>query len=115
MAYVRYGVLYYCTTVLYYCTFQDIQKNYKRYQSQFEAEDKMQQSRESDEVLNKRRALMDDWNAFRKDVNARAAANADVLKALRPDDTDELETTNIEETFEVFVREEVQTMDVKIK
>lgn len=94
---------------------EDIQKNYKRYQSQFEAEDKMQQTRESDEVLNKRRALMDQWMAFQKDVFARAGATTDALAALRPAETEELETTDIEETFEVFVREEVQIMDVKIK
>lgn len=94
---------------------EDITKNYKRYQSQFEAEDKMQQSRESDEVLNKRRKLLDEWESFQSEVKFRSERNASTLKALRPEDDEEQNTESIEEMFEVFVREEVELMEVKIK
>ena len=100
----------------YASRFQDISKNIKRYQSQFEAQDKLQMTRESDDVLNKRRALSDRWDAFQKDVAYRKERYASVLAALRPEENaEEGVQTDIEETFEVFVREEVEVLDVKIK
>ena len=96
--------------------FQDISKNIKRYQSQFEAQDKLQMTRESDDVLEKRRALMDRWEAFQEDVKYRKERYASVFAALRPEENaEEGVQTDIEETFEVFVREEVEVLDVKIK
>jgi len=94
----------------------DISKNIKRYQSQFEAQDKLQMTRESDDVLEKRRALMDRWEAFQEDVKYRKERYASVFAALRPEENaEEGVQTDIEETFEVFVREEVEVLDVKIK
>ena len=84
-------------------------KNYKKYQTQFEAEDKMKENRASDEVLQRRGELNKAWQEFLERSAANLAARAEQLAALRPAVGDD--EVEIEETVEIFVREDVQMFD----
>eukprot|EP00041_Stephanoeca_diplocostata_P010259 m.162919 g.162919 ORF g.162919 m.162919 type:complete len:646 (-) comp18088_c0_seq1:138-2075(-) len=92
----------------------DVQKNLKKYHSQFEAEDKMQQTKESDEVLQRRKHHLDEWEELQNQARYRFEKRKDALAALRPavDDAHDETITQVED---VFINETVEVFDVKIK
>ena len=85
-----------------------------RYHTQFEAEDKLAATAASEEVLKKRRELMEAWEDFQDNVLYRKSKNEEALKALRPETDDDDTAIEITETFETFVREDVELFEQKI-
>ena len=90
----------------------ELSKNYKAYQSQFEAEDKMVQDRASEEVKAERAALMADWEDFEDQALYHMSKRADKLASLRPPMNEEMEeVAEVQEIHEVFVSEETVVME----
>jgi len=90
----------------------EMQKNYKTFQSQFEAEDKLQQDRASTEVLAKRMALLTEWEDFEDQALYHKSKRQAKLESLRPPMAEEMEeVSEVDEIFEVFVSEEVTILE----
>ncbi|XP_017782495.1 PREDICTED: eukaryotic translation initiation factor 3 subunit B [Nicrophorus vespilloides] len=94
---------------------KDIKKNLKKYYAQFESKDRMRQTRASKELIEKRAALMERFNEYRKSKNDEYIENKPKRLALRNNvDTDELDgdTENVEEEIvEFFIKEETILID----
>lgn len=56
-----------CPTLLDEAQLKEIKKNLKKYYAQFESKDRMRQTKASKELIEKRSALMEKFNAYRKD------------------------------------------------
>jgi len=90
----------------------EMQKNYKTYQSQFEAEDKLQQNRASAEILAKRKAMLEEWDDFEDQALYHKSKQQSKLDSLRPPMAEEMEeVSEVDEVFEVFVSEEVVILE----
>lgn len=88
--------------------FKDIKKNLKKYSDQFNAKDKMRQSKASKELLLKRSALYEEFEEFRETAQERYAMDLDKRLALRNGvDTDNIDESDLdEEVVEFLVKEE---------
>jgi len=87
---------------------RDIRKNLKKYSDQFNAKDKMRQSKASKELVDKRRALANSFLEWRADALAAYEENKEKRLALRGGlDTDLEEGADFdEEVVEFLVKEE---------
>jgi len=87
---------------------KDVRKNLKKYTDQFNAKDKMRQNKASKELVDKRRALADAFNDWRRDAVAAYEEKREERLALRGGvDTDKPEGDGFEEeTVEFLVKEE---------
>jgi len=87
---------------------KDIRKNLKKYSDQFNAKDKMRQSKASKELIDKRRALATAFAEWRADAIAAYEEQREKRLALRGGvDTDQEEGEHFEEeTVEFLVKEE---------
>jgi len=102
-------------TLLSEADIQKVKKDLKRYQKQFEIKDRMSQTKASKELIDKRRALFEEFSEFRK----RHQTTFDEYKEFRLElrgglDTDRLESAYDEvdeETIEFFVREETEIIE----
>mmetsp|Transcript_21875 Transcript_21875/g.57057 ORF Transcript_21875/g.57057 Transcript_21875/m.57057 type:complete len:654 (-) Transcript_21875:119-2080(-) len=90
-----------------------IKKNLKKYHTQFESEDKMAATAASEEVMKKRRDLLEAWEDFNDNVIYRQSKNRELMESLRPPE-DDSEMNEIIETVEVFQKEEVEQFEAKI-
>jgi len=88
---------------------KEIKKNLKKYSDQFNAKDKMRQSKASKELLLKRSALYETFEEFREVALERYACDIDKRLALREGvDTDNIDESELdEEVVEFLVKEEV--------
>merc|ERR550519_2243641 len=87
---------------------KDIKKNLKKYSDQFNAKDKVRQSKASKELMMKRRSLMEDFQAWREDMKSVYEKSIDRRMELRNGrDTDKLDEEDLdEEVVEFLVKEE---------
>jgi len=87
---------------------KDVRKNLKKYSDQFNAKDKMRQSKASKELIDKRRALATAFAEWRADAIAAYEEQREKRLALRGGvDTDQEEGEHFEEeTVEFLVKEE---------
>jgi len=87
---------------------KDVRKNLKKYSDQFNAKDKMRQNKASKELVDKRRALADAFNDWRRDAVAAYEEKKEERLALRGGvDTDNPEGDGFEEeTVEFLIKEE---------
>jgi len=87
---------------------KEIKKNLKKYSDQFNAKDKMRQSKASKELVEKRRGLMDKFQAYRNDMKEAYEETLEKRLALRDGiDTDNIDTLDLdEEVVEFLVKEE---------
>jgi translation initiation factor 3 subunit B len=96
-----------------------IKKELKRYQKAFEMKDRMSQTKASKEMIDKRRALFNEFNQFREKHLRMFQENKEYRLELREgNDTDSLESEYDEideETVEFFVREEIEIIDSGIE
>jgi translation initiation factor 3 subunit B len=94
---------------------KDIKKNLKKYSIEFDMVDKIRGSKKSSEVLQKRRAKLDEFQAFRARKEAEYASQKAQRIELRGGvDTDNLETESQEmeeEVVEFLVKEEETIVD----
>jgi len=87
---------------------KEVKKNLKKYSDQFNAKDKMRQSKASKELLLKRSALYEEFEEFRETAQERYAMDLDKRLALRDGvDTDNIDESDLdEEVVEFLVKEE---------
>lgn len=90
---------------------EKIKMDWKKYQSQFEAEDRMQQSRASDEVLARRAALKAAWDEHHAKFKALASTRVEKMAELRQARPTQM--VQSDETVEIFVREDVEILDAQ--
>merc|ERR1719187_2633631 len=84
---------------------KDIKKNLKKYSDQFNAKDKMRQSRASKELIAKRQALSDAFMDWRERRKADYAATLELRIELRGIDSDQQESDDREEeTVEFLIK-----------
>jgi len=92
-----------------------IKKNLKKYYAQFESKDRMRQSKASKELVEKRAALMEKFQAYRDQRIQEYNEQKPRRLALRNNvDTDELDadTENVEEEIvEFFIKEEITVIE----
>lgn len=89
-----------------------IKKNLKQYHADFEAEDRLAATAASEEVLRKRRELMEAWEDFQDQVLYYASKNKDKLASLRDAENDNEVLTEITEIVEVPETEEVEVFTI---
>ena len=90
---------------------RDIRKNLKKYSDQFNAKDKMRQSKASKELVDKRRALANSFLEWRADALAVYEENKEKRLALRGGlDTDLEEGDDFEEEVVEFLVKEEETI-----
>lgn len=87
------------------------EKNYKQYQSEFEAQDKMSMSKASEEQKAKRRDLLDRWEDFQERAIYLASKRVSMYAALRPTLSEDMVAEEVEEVAEVFLTETVDIVD----
>lgn len=94
---------------------KDIQKNLKKYSTQFEVKDRLALTKASKELIEKRRALITDFESYRSQKNDEYEDEKKERLRLRNGiDTDELDShvENMEEeTVEFFIKEEIIEVD----
>uniref|UniRef100_A0A646QC55 Eukaryotic translation initiation factor 3 subunit B n=1 Tax=Hemiscolopendra marginata TaxID=943146 RepID=A0A646QC55_9MYRI len=94
---------------------KEIKKTLKKYNAQFETKDRMSLSKASKELIEKRRALLKDFEEYRQNKAEEYALEKLQRLELRNEiDTDELDshTENMdEETVEFFIKEEITVLD----
>merc|ERR1719232_482110 len=84
---------------------KDIKKNMKSYTRDFEIKDKLSQSKASKELIEKRRAVYDEFMAYRR----KKEKDLEVLKLQYSELRSEVvEEEYVEETVEFFMKEEVE-------
>eukprot|EP00039_Didymoeca_costata_P018547 m.333935 g.333935 ORF g.333935 m.333935 type:complete len:656 (+) comp17247_c0_seq1:73-2040(+) len=90
---------------------EDVERTYKSYQSQFEAEDKLQRSRATQEVLEARRAKMEEWESFQSQAKDRLVVWKLRMEQLRPPiPEEEMQQEEVEEIVEVFIKEDIEVI-----
>jgi len=91
----------------------NIKKDMKRYQKQFEIKDKMTLTKASKELIDKRRKMFNSFTSFR----TRHKSSYEEYKEFRMELRGGVDTDNLcaeefdEETFEFFVKEEIQVIE----
>ena len=94
---------------------KEIRKNLKKYSAQFESKDRMRTSRASKELIEKRRTMMNEFNAYREKCREKWAEQKLQRLVLRNNvDTDEIDNESKnedEEVVEFFVKEEITVID----
>ncbi|EDQ86753.1 uncharacterized protein MONBRDRAFT_38232 [Monosiga brevicollis MX1] len=83
---------------------KEIRRNWKKYQTNFEAADKMMMDQADEETLQARRAMLEDWSDWQMSVEKRLSELRARLKKLRPEDQEDI--VEIVETVEVPVKVE---------
>ena len=91
---------------------KEIKKNLKRYSDQFNAKDKMRQSKASKELVAKRQAMMEEYSAYRakktKEFDDLLSTRLELRGGVDPDDHSG--EAFEEETVEFLVKEESTVM-----
>jgi len=92
---------------------KDIKKNLKKYSDQFNAKDKMRQSKASKELMMKRSVLAREYSEYREEKEEQYALTLDRRLELRNGvDTDNLDESELdEEVVEFLVKEDVALVD----
>lgn len=86
---------------------REIKRNLKKYSPQFEMRDRMAMSKVSEEILEKRKTLMEKFNAYRQKKEQEWLEAAKLRSQLR-EGRDESKAEGVEEeTIEFFTKEEV--------
>ena len=88
---------------------ESIKKRWREYSVQFEAEDKLNRMKASIEVVEKRRAMAQEWNDKVSAAKARAASVAERLVSLRPQLLSR-KFDEVEEVNEIFLRDEISVI-----
>jgi fructosamine-3-kinase len=80
----RYGLSLLSGLVTLTCAiYQQIKRDWRDYQSRFEAADRLSQAKASAEVVAQRRATMEQWEAYRSKVTKRLASFKSRMESLR--------------------------------
>jgi len=86
---------------------KEIKRNLKKYSPQFEMKDRMAQSKVSEEILQKRRKLKNDFQEWR-DRKEQELKDSAALRSTLREGREELEAEGFEEeTIEFFTKEEI--------
>lgn len=86
---------------------KEIKRNLKKYSPQFEMKDRMAQSKVSEEILQKRRKLKNDFQEWR-DRKEQEFKDSAALRSTLREGREELEAEGFEEeTIEFFTKEEI--------
>ena len=88
---------------------KELQTGYKKFQSQFEAQDKLSQTKASAELIEKRREQQSSWEQYRKAHTAAIEAHEAYLRSVRK--AGDSDVVAREEEVELCIKEEVEVID----
>jgi len=90
---------------------KEIKKNLKKYSDQFNAKDKLRQSKASKELMEKRRGLMEKFRKYREEKDQEYAEGMEERCRLREGiDTDNIDESDLEEEVVEFLIKEEETV-----